>query len=522
MKRLIPSAGFLLLMAILSATAAEEAVSVPRWEPRDFTFRIDQKLDSPFSVDFAAEATGPGGISLRIPGFYDGNGTWKVRLSPTIEGDWSLVTRSSLPALDNRKVTFRCQPNPSPAVHGGLIVDPDYPRHFVYEDGTRFYLLGYECDWLWALDLGKPDLRATEAFLDELATNGFNYILVNTYAHDTGWRKGRTGEDDFGPPAMYAWEGSNQKPDHSRFNLAYWRHYDRVIEAMRRRGIIAHVMIKVYNKMVKWPTKGSVEDDLFFRWVIARYAAYPNVHWDFSKESNNEKNLDYKLGRMKSIRDNDPYRRPISTHTDTATYNAGTYNDVLDFRSDQQHSKWRATILDHRKQHVWPVINTEFGYEHGPNGLDDKTYNTVQPPEEVCRRGWEVCTAGAYGCYYYTYTAWDVLRPQDNPPGYAHFKHLRDFFETTAYWRLGPVDGVAADGYCLAEPGKEYVVFLNNAAPLSLKLEGLAGSLKAQWYHPLTGERRDAGTLSAGIAELRPPGEWRDAPVVLHVGSAQR
>ena len=179
-------------------------------------------------------------------------------------------------------------------------------------------------------------------------------------------------------------------------------------------------------------------------------------------------------------------------------------------------------MLNHRQQRVWPVINTEFGYEHGPQGLADKTYNVVQSPEEVCRRGWEVCMAGGYGCYYYTYTAWDVLRPQDNPPGYAYFKHLRDFFETTAYWRLEPVDGVVSDGYCLAEPGREYVVFLNKARPFSLKLEGLAGSLKAQWYHPFTGKRQDAGALSAGSPELTPPAEWGASPVVLHVGSAKR
>lgn len=129
--------------------------------------------------------------------------------------------------------------------------------------------------------------------------------------------------------------------------------------------------------------------------------------------------------------------------------------------------------------------------------------------------------AGGYGCYYYTYTAWDVLRPEDNPPGYAYFKHLRDFFETTAYWRLEPTDGVSSDGWCLAERGKEYVIFLNKARPFSLQLDGLAGPLPAQWYHPFTGEYRAAGTLTVGSTELKPPAQWDNSPVVLHVGSAQ-
>jgi len=184
MRRLTLFALCWLLMAI--SAAAEEVVTVARWQPHDFTFRMNRELDNPFTVVLTAEANGPGGVVLRVPGFYDGNGTWKVRLSPTVEGDWSIVTRSSLPALDNHATAFRCQRNPSSMVHGGLFVDVTHPRHFVYEDGTRFYLLGYECDWLWALDLGKSDLTATDAFLDKLVANGFNYIILNTYAHDTG------------------------------------------------------------------------------------------------------------------------------------------------------------------------------------------------------------------------------------------------------------------------------------------------------------------------------------------------
>ena len=40
--------------------------------------------------------------------------------------------------------------------------------------------------------------------------------------------------------------------------------------------------------------------------------------------------------------------------------------------------------------------------------------------------------AGGYTCYYYTYTAWDIIRPNDTPPGYAYLRHLREFFEGTA------------------------------------------------------------------------------------------
>ncbi|MFP4056384.1 MAG: DUF4038 domain-containing protein [Candidatus Brocadiia bacterium] len=495
---------------------ARPTVRVPRWEPHDFAFRSAARPANPFRVAFCAEVRGPGGVGFLAPGFYDGRGTWKVRLAPTEEGRWSVVTRSQELGLAGARAELECVPPRQPGVHGGLRVDPRHPHHFVFEDGTRYFLLGYECDWLWALDMARPGLDTLAPFLDKLAAHGFNHVLLNAYAHDCPWQRGRTGPHDYGPPPRFAWRGSNARPRHGRMNLAYWRHYDRVVRALGRRGMIAHVMAKVYNKGVNWPAKGSGEDDLFFRWLAARYAPFPNVVWDFSKEAHNEPDMGYKLCRLRLLRASDPYRRLLTVHDDAAAYDRGDYDGVLDFRSDQQHSDWHPTVLRQRGLRAWPVVNVEFGYEHGPGGLEDRTYVVVQPPREVVRRAWEIATAGGYTAYYYTYTAWDVVRPADTPPGYAYFRRLREFFEGTRYWELGPADELARPGRCLAAPGREYVVFLDRAQPVELELRGLAAPLQAEWYHPLTGARRSAGRLGEGTARLVPPADWEGQMAALH------
>jgi len=102
-----------------------------------------------------------------------------------------------------------------------------------------------------------------------------------------------------------------------------------VIEALYKRGIAAHIMFKVYNKFVNWPAKGSTEDGLYFLWIIAPYAAFQNVVWDFSKEAQNERDLDYKLGRLRFIRQHDPYRHLLTVHDDTKTYRSGAYDELL-------------------------------------------------------------------------------------------------------------------------------------------------------------------------------------------------
>jgi hypothetical protein len=282
------------------------------------------------------------------------------------------------------------------------------------------------------------------------------------------------------------------------------------------------MLMKVYNKAVKWPAHGSEEEKLFFTWLVARYAAYPNVIWDFSKEAHNEKDLGYKQRLLKFIRDTDPYHHLMTVHDDDKVNDAGEYDQLNDFRADQQHGKWHDVILRQRTRRQWPVVNVEYGYEHGPEGINDKTYNVVQSPEEVLRRAWEIQMAGGYTAYYYTYTAWDIVRPVDVPPGYALYKHFGDFWRSTRYWTLEPSDKLVSNGWCLAHPGREYVVFQNQAKPFTLEIAGADSKLKAEWFNPYNGKRTPAGSVDDGSMMLKPPADWGSAPLVLHVTANAR
>lgn len=511
--------GFMWLLAGIPGLLAQEGPRVAKWQPWDFEFKAQTGSSNPFQVPITATIEGPGGIKFTSLGFYDGNGIWKVRVSPSAEGLWSLATHSPQADLDGRKMTFTCLPNTNSNIRGGARIDPGNPRHFIREDGSRWFALGYECDWLWALDLDRPNTLTLDRFLDKLAADGFSFIVTSAYGHDTPWLKGNSGPDDFGPPPLYPWEGTNEQPDHSRFNLAYWRHFDRLMEALHQRGIDVQLMTKVWNKFVNWPANNSPEDDQYYRWLVARYAAYPNVHWSLGKESQREKNLAYKLSRFKLIRDSDPHRRLLTTHDDAVVYDSGHYYDVLDYRSDQHKMNLRDNVLALRGRWTWPLVMVEYGYEHGPKGKDDKTYGVAQTPTEVCRRAWEVQMAGGYGVYYYTYTGWDVIRTEDTPPGYAHMKHLREFFEKTTYWRLQPDTKVVGErsGYCLSDPGREYVVYQDSTNPFTVVLERISSPLRATWYRPLTGEWLDGEPLGSGRHLVKPPAQWSAGPVVLHL-----
>lgn len=507
------------LCCILSHYGSASNPSVQKWKPYDFEFKSALAPANPFTVAFYAEINGPDGAKFTLPGFYDGNSTWKIRFSPTKEGKWTLTTHSEIADLNNRIVQLYCERNKNKAIHGSIQLDSVNTQHFVFEDGTRWFPVGYEANWLWALDAKDNTLPTLQPFLDKLKKFGFNFILLNAYAYDTKWCLGKTATDDYGPPELFPWGGSYQNTDFSSFNLEYWQHFDRVMEALYKRGISAHLYIKVYNKMVNWPINNSPQDDLYYRWIIARYAAFPNVIWDLAKEANNEKSVAYKVERLKFIRSTDPYKRLLTVHTDIQTYDRGDYEGLVDFRSHQKQSDHlHTTSLKQLAQTCGPVFNVESGYEYGPKGPNDKTYSRVNTPEDVAKFIWEIQMAGGYNAYYYTFTAWDVIRPANTPPGYTYMKHFRDFFSDTRFWLLKSADSLVSMGYCLANPGKEYIVYQHQATSFKLTLSGIVKPLKAKWFQPLSGKYLNAGKLDNGTMELTPPASLGAGPIVLHIG----
>lgn len=510
-------------LSLVLISCNQPVPEVEMWKPVDFSFTADPGEENPFDINISATVTGPDGKSFEADGFYNGYNTWVIRLSGNKPGLWTIKTNSERKELNGKKLKFNCVENKNSEIHGVLRVNPDNPHYFIYEDGSHPFLLGYEADFFWSIDQGKESIETSEQFLDKISKHGFNYVVMNAFAYDTRWRTGNTGEFDFGPPQMIPWKGDMENADYSRMNIPYWNHYDRVVEAMYERGITAHIMFKVYNKKVTWPEAGSKSDDRYFNYIINRYAAYPNIVWDFSKEAYYEKDVAYKQNRLKLIHDNDPYDHPVTIHDDKQIFE-GYYDELIDFQADQYHNKDRHEVaLKQRAYKNWPVMNIEFGYEHGPGGMDDHTFGRVQSPEEVCKRAWEIITAGAYVTYYYTNTAWDIIRYDQDPPGYNYFRIFSDFFksvdfnefipakETVNYADLGSNQGV----YAMVKKDKEFIFYIPDEKALILEDLELSESPEGYWMNIFSGEKKNISQHKSKF--LIPPAEWKGEPLVLHI-----
>ena len=505
------------LIGVLGVAACQ-GVTIGQYHTHDFAFSAGVN-GNPFDVELKGEFTGPGGVRLTIPGFYDGKGTWKIRFSPTGTGHWSLRTISDTPALNGRAESeIQCEPNRSNEIHGGLLVDPLHPHHFIYQDGTRYLLMGYECDWLWGLGMEDPQRKEMRRLIRQMADNGFNHVLVNVYAYDTTWSPGRKHQWDLGPAPLYPWEGTNEKPDHSRLNPEYFQRYDEMVEALREQGIVAHLMLKVYNKLVNWPQPGSRDEERYFRYVTARYQADCNVVWDFSKESYYEKDKVLQSRLIDLIRANDAYHRLTTAHDNDVYDWDAARNANLDFRTDQQHTDWSEMIAFDRNLRAWPVLNAEFGYEKAPDGLP--SYRVQQDWPEVLRRAYRIYLAGGYGAYYYHNTAWDVIKIDPEPPGYRRFRQLKETLSELPYWEMVPSNDLAVGGPCLSLPGRVYA-FYSEGPRLVVNLRGAEGAAAGEWIDTWTGTREKVSVGAPGVYTLDKPKGFGSAPGLLVLRAAR-
>jgi hypothetical protein len=490
---------------------------VQQWHPFDIV--LGGSSASQLTDTLTAAFTGPTGQTLKIPGFFDGPAGWTVRFAPPAVGAWSYTTASSIAALNGKTGTVQCVANSNSLIHGKLIVDTAHPHYFKYEDGAPYVLMGFEADWLALMDFGDATIPKAKSLIDMYASRGFNQVLMNVFAYDTSWKSGKTSAEDFGPPASYPWKGSNAAPDQTQMNPSFFLNYDHVVQYLFDHGVVAHIFLKVYNKAVNWPAKGSSQDDLYFKYVLARYQAYPNIVWDFAKESNNETDVAYKSGRIKLIHDQDAYHHPVSTHTDESYYGSAASKGLLDFRTDQNTvSNFYGTVISQRNADAWPVMNAEFDYEVGNDG--GKTYSRASDKLTVFKKACEVAMAGGHLGYYYTYHAWDVVRSAEVPGGLGYYKNLYGVLSTTTWSELAPsdnlIDNAGVGRHCLAKEGAEYVVYLAGAgtAALAIKQIPTGTTLKGKWVNLISGQEQAIAALGNGSASLVNP--WSD-PALAHL-----
>ncbi|ASQ93489.1 DUF5605 domain-containing protein [Streptomyces sp. 11-1-2] len=340
---------------------------------------------NPFTDVELAAMFSNGRREVRAGGFYDGDGTYRIRFMPDTEGPWTFVTSSSAPSLDGLSGRFVAGP-PAPGRHGPVRVADRL--HFAYADGTRYVPLGTTA-YAWTHQVER--LRA--ATRRTLASSGFNKVrmclLPKAYAYNTD------------EPELYPFPGSPADGwDTSRFDPRFFRRFEEEVRALRELGIEADVIL--FHPYDRWgfADLGREADDRLTRYAVRRLSAFSNVWWSMANE--------YDLVRGKTEADWERLAGIVTEEVPSG--HLASIHNCFDFYdhtkpwithcSIQRVDAYRTAENTNAWRERWgkPVVVDECGYE----GDIDLGWGNLTG-EELVRRCWEGAVRGGYVQHGETY-----------------------------------------------------------------------------------------------------------------------
>lgn len=341
-------------------------------------------LDTPFDAVFAQH-----GREVRVPGFYDGDGVYRVRFMPDAEGEWTFRTRSTTAALDGKSGAFIASA-PSKDNHGPVSVRNRY--HFAHADGTPFFSFGTTC-YAWT---HQPlDMQAQT--LETLKRTRFNKLRMGVFPKDYPYNVNE-------PLHPIFLAGKDGKEDFDRPNPEAFRHFENQVAALRDLGIEADIII--FHPYDRWGycNMSAEQDFRYLAYLTARLAAYRNVWWSLANEYDfllDSKPMTQWDRYFHIIEENDPYRHLKSIHNGDVNMN---YDHRKPWVSHVCVQNWDVKrTFDWREEYGKPVVNDEPEYE----GNIIQSWGNITA-QELVHRFWITVMRGGYAGHGETYS-----HPQD-------------------------------------------------------------------------------------------------------------
>ncbi len=509
-----------------------------QWRTIDITVTTNREYPNPFlDVDVFGVFTGPQGQTLKLLGFWDGEGTWVVRFAPTALGIWSYRIEST--DADNGDFsgsgTVECVPYTGELdiyKHGFLKVSAD-KDYLTYGDGTPFFWLG-DTHWTFVTEERFDESNCPKydsqfkACADKRVQQKFNVYQCN-------FRDGNV--DGFFGRNIDMMQKTEQGylPNLSIFK----ENVDKKMKYLADCGFVIAVGYAWGFDMERHEVERYQK---FAKYTAARYGAYPVV-WTLAGElPGYAGDLEQNTRLWKLVAEEcekwNGYENLQSVHLACARPFPKVYEKEpwFDFAMSQaghgdedmgqeMYAEFKEMYAGH------PVLESEATYEGATSGeycsriIDAKmmrrlAYLIMQSGgcgyTYGCNGVWELqWEAGVGGIGWGDMSWWDGLEL----PGADQLTIFRDFYESVNWSTLKPLPREQAEVECFfmspapnrmqifftGDPERRTIVgYLTETSMRTFVLRGLkAGKYRGWWMDPETGVRTElAGEI------LPEHGEW--------------
>lgn len=337
-------------------------------------------MDVVIEAEFSSEAD-----TLIVPGFYDGDGIYIIRLSPDKPGSWKYRISSSTEELDGIEGMLDCIPAEGEN-HGPLKVVNTY--YLQYADGTPYYGIGTTA-YQWT----SVDQHIQEQTLQTLAEAPFNKIRMCVFPKN--YRYGNDTEPWRLPFAVV--EGEN---DYSQPDFEFFRNVDKRVKQLMEMGIQADVILFHPYDIWNFSHMGDEWNERYVRYMIARLGAYRNVWWSLANEwdvPEFKERINWEgIGNL--LLEEDPYQRLRGIHNwyDTEDHFYDHSRPWITHTSTQTSRFFQA--IEWREKWEQPLLFDEMRYE----GDVESNWGNMTS-EEMASYFWMAGLSGGYPTHGDTY-----------------------------------------------------------------------------------------------------------------------
>ena len=398
----------------------------PVYQTTEYTFTSSEDHADPFNeIELDVIYTWDD-LTWRVPAFWAGGRTWKVRFAAPELGIYSFKTVCSDPSdsglhgQEGLLEVTAAEGNNLLYIHGPIRASRN-KRYLEHSDGTPFFWLGDT----WWMSLCKrlrwPD--EYKALTSDRVDKGFTVIQIVMGLYPDMPPFDERGANEAGFP----WEDK-----YARIRPEYFDLVDRRVFHLVSSGLTP-CLVGAWGYFINW--MGTERLKKHWRYLIGRYASYP-VTWCVAGEAN----LPWYLAEgfpyddrdqvrewtevAAYVKETDPFGRLLSVHpTGLGQFTArGAIDDqsLLDIDM-QQTGHEDVNILErtvdtlrgsYRDEPVMPVLNSEVNYE----GILGESNDEVQR-----LFFWSCVLSGACGHTYGANGLWQLNRPGqphgDSPHG---------------------------------------------------------------------------------------------------------
>jgi len=501
--------------------------SIEAIETYDFveiTLNVEKpSADNPFTdVVVEGQFNLDGEQPIQVDGFCDSeNGSiFRIRFMPTQPGNYNysvkyrqdsyeIIHTGSFIAQDGQR-------------HGIVRVDPEHPWHFLWE-GTGEHYFWNSTTTYWLVGWDDETICQNIDRLAALKVNRVRAAIMGRVKDGRAWYENVFPTDKF-TFLLNSWQAerpdSLENPgfDVTRFNVSHWQKYERLLRHAREKDVIISVIFYVDGRRPGTDPfgkehAGGEAEQRYYRYAVARFAAFANVMWDVTNEYRLFRDDAWaeKMGTL--IKKWDPYDHLMSVHGHgDFRFRTSPWADFAMYQRWDEHGGYAYMLKNRNEQaetgHIIPQVNEEYGYEdHYPVGWGESRKAPARSADNRRRLAWGMYMAGCYqttgerantetGCGPDTGGGWINGRGDDTMTMLEGYGHIVDFFTSISWWELNPdntfiqISPANSEQQVYAsrsEKGDLAVIYFPVGAEIIVKPGTLEEGLKTEWFNPRNG-----------------------------------